>query len=120
MTNVSPYFIVLVLWYPAYENFFSIIRKFITKNIKPDEPDLLHFHHLLFKYLNSKFSFSKILSSSIPAIIINFFNLIIFFIGTKFLYSTFELIVLIFVCIAVYIIFYFILLKRTKLKLINN
>ena len=48
ITNISPYFIVLVLWYPAYENFFSIIRKIRTKNIKPDKPDLLHFHHLLF------------------------------------------------------------------------
>ena len=120
VTNISPYFIALVLWYPAFENFFSIVRKIMTKNIKPDEPDLLHFHHLLFKYLNNKSSLGKNLLSSIPAIIINFFNLIIFFIGTKFLYSTFELIVLIFVCIAVYIIFYFILLKRTKLKLINN
>ena len=120
ITNISPYFIALVLWYPAFENFFSIIRKIRTKNIKPDEPDLLHFHHLLFKYLNSKFSLSKNLSSAIPAVIINFFNLIIFFIGTEFLYSTFELIILIFICVTLYTVFYFILLKRTKLKLVDN
>ena len=117
ITNISPYFIALVLWYPAYENFFSIIRKFITKNIKPDEPDLLHFHHLLFKYLNSKFSFSKILSSSIPAIIINLFNFIVFFIGTQFIYSTFKLIILILICVSAYTLFYFILLRREKLRL---
>jgi len=120
ITNISPYFIVLVLWYPAYENFFSIIRKIRTKNIKPDKPDLLHFHHLLFRYLNNKFSLSKNLSSSIPAIIINFFNLIIFLIGTQFLYSTFELIILIFICVTIYTVFYFILLRRSKLKLIDN
>ena len=119
VTNISPYFIALVLWYPAYENFFSLIRKARTKNIKPDEPDLLHFHHLLFKYINNKFSFSKNLSSSIPSIIINFFNFIIFFIGTQFIYSTFELIILIFICISVYTLFYFILLRRTKSKLVD-
>tara|TARA_B100000965_G_scaffold154533_1_gene128519 strand:+ start:605 stop:1669 length:1065 start_codon:yes stop_codon:yes gene_type:complete len=119
VTNISPYFIALVLWYPAYENFFSLIRKARTKNIKPDEPDLLHFHHLLFKYINNKFSFSKNLSSSIPSIIINFFNFIIFFIGTQFIYSTFELIILIFICVSVYTLFYFILLRRTKSKLVD-
>ena len=70
ITNISPYFIALLLWYPAYENFFSIIRKIKTNNIKPDKPDLLHLHHLLFKYLNNKFSLNKNLLSSIPAIII--------------------------------------------------
>ena len=25
--RVSPYFVALLLWYPAYENLFSIIRK---------------------------------------------------------------------------------------------
>jgi len=119
ITNISPYFIALVLWYPAYENFFSIIRKFITKNIKPDEPDLLHFHHLLFKYLNNKFSFSKNLSSSIPGIIINFFNFIVFIIGTQFIYSTFKLIILILICVSAYTLFYFILLRREKLRLAN-
>ena len=30
--NLSPYFIILLLWYPCFENLFSIIRKLNFKN----------------------------------------------------------------------------------------
>ena len=34
---ISPYFIILLLWYPCFENSFSIIRKIIyKKTLKPD------------------------------------------------------------------------------------
>ena len=107
MTNISPYFVVLILWYPAFENFFSILRKIVKPNIRPDQPDLLHLHHLLFRFLNSKFNLEKNLSSSLPSIIINLFNFIIFYIGCHFLYSTFILLILIFICIMIYILTYF-------------
>ena len=29
--NISPFFIVLLLWYPCFENLFSILRKFSLK-----------------------------------------------------------------------------------------
>ena len=48
--NISPYFIALILWYPAFENFFSIIRKKISK-ISTIDPDTNHLHHLIFKFL---------------------------------------------------------------------
>ena len=32
-TFISPYFIILLLWYPCFENLFSIIRKMFTKMI---------------------------------------------------------------------------------------
>ena len=47
---VSPYFIACMLWYPAYENLFSIIRKH-NLNKSPINPDAKHFHQLLFFYL---------------------------------------------------------------------
>ena len=31
--NISPYYIILLLWYPAFENLFSIIRKSFYKKI---------------------------------------------------------------------------------------
>ena len=34
--NVSPYYIVLFLWYPAFENLFSILRRIYSKNLRPD------------------------------------------------------------------------------------
>ena len=117
--NISPYFVVLVLWYPAFENLFSILRRIRSSNLRLDQPDLLHFHHLLFKFLNKKFTLSKNLSSSLPSIIINLFNVIIFYIGSFFLYSTFILVILIFICVIIYTSLYFILLRRSKLKTIN-
>ena len=50
---ISPVFILLLLWYPALENLFSIIRKYFN-NKNPSQPDNLHLHHLLFCYLNQK------------------------------------------------------------------
>ena len=40
---ISPYYIAVLLWYPAFENFFSIIRKIIQKK-SPMSPDNHHFH----------------------------------------------------------------------------
>jgi len=119
ITYISPYFIVLVLWYPAFENFFSILRKTRSTNTKADQPDLLHFHHLLFKFLNNKLILSKNISSCLPSIIINLFNGVIFYIGSYFLYSSIKLIVLIMICVTVYVSLYFLLLRTVKLE-INN
>ena len=49
--QISPYFVACLLWYPAYENLFSIFRKTILKKsiIKPDNR---HLHHLIFFPMN--------------------------------------------------------------------
>ena len=44
---ISPIFVVLLLWYPAFENLFSIIRRLIYKT-HLTRPDNFHFHQLLF------------------------------------------------------------------------
>ena len=41
--QISPFFIVLLLWYPCYETLFSIIRKNILKK-SPMAPDSNHLH----------------------------------------------------------------------------
>jgi len=48
--RISPYFIILLLWYPCFENLFSIIRKIIKKKsaLKPDNE---HLHQFIFLYL---------------------------------------------------------------------
>ena len=46
---VSPYYLVCLLWYPAYENLFSIIRKFITKK-SPSKADNHHLHHYIYAH----------------------------------------------------------------------
>ena len=45
--EISPFFIVLLLWYPCFENLFSIIRKFTLKR-SPVNADNNHLHQLIF------------------------------------------------------------------------
>ena len=51
--QISPYYIANLLWYPAFENLFSIFRRTIykKKNYKADND---HLHQLIFKYFKKK------------------------------------------------------------------
>jgi len=56
--EISPYYIALLLWYPCFENLFSIIRKKILKK-SPINADNNHLHQLIFFYLKKKSSQKK-------------------------------------------------------------
>lgn len=101
----SPFFVVLLLWYPCFENLFSIIRKFKIKK-SPIVADSKHLHQLLFYFFKKKFKTSNIMSNNCSSLIINFYNAIIFFIGSLNFYSTQFLIFLIVINITVYTLFY--------------
>ena len=45
----SPYFMANLLWYPAFEILFSLIRKIFSK-LSPMDPDTFHLHQLLFYF----------------------------------------------------------------------
>jgi len=107
---ISPIFILLLLWYPAFENLFSIIRKILNKK-NPSTPDNLHFHHLLFLYFE-KICKKKKNINSLTGIVINLYNLLIFFVGVQFYYKTNILFILVAVNIFVYTFFYLSLLKK--------
>ena len=76
---VSPYYIAALLWYPAYENLFSIIRKKILKK-SPSSPDNEHLHQLIFLYLNKSLNIDKHFSNPLSGILICLYNLFYFFI----------------------------------------
>jgi UDP-N-acetylmuramyl pentapeptide phosphotransferase/UDP-N-acetylglucosamine-1-phosphate transferase len=107
---ISPIFILLLLWYPAFENLFSIIRKTLSK-LNASKPDNFHLHHLLFSYLKVKMNNKKIVNS-LTGTILNFYNLIIFFIGAQFYNNTNFLVILVIINISVYIFLYFYLLRK--------
>lgn len=111
---ISPIFILLLLWYPAFENLFSIIRKTLSKT-KASEPDNLHLHHLLFSYLKTKIKNKKIVNS-LTGIVINFYNFLIFCVGSQFYNKTDFLFILVFVNICVYVASYFFLKKKNFLN----
>ncbi len=110
--SISPFFIVLLLWYPAFENFFSILRKLkIQKSAL--EADFKHFHQLLFLFINKSLK-NKLLSNNISGLIINSYNIIIFLISTKFYYHTQTMIMLVIFNIIFYLLAYFKLLIALK------
>ena len=74
---VSPYYIVALLWYPAYENLFSIIRKKISKKT-PSTPDNEHLHQLIYLYLDKSFNIDKNFSNTLSCILICLYNLFYF------------------------------------------
>ena len=111
---ISPYFVANLLWYPAFENLFSMLRRnFSNKNNYL--PDNDHLHQLIFKYLNTKkFTNKTFLLSSIVGIIINLTLLIFFYIGYMFYNHTITQIVLILTGIFLYLITYFGLRYRLR------
>jgi len=74
---VSPYYIVALLWYPAYENLFSIIRKKISKKT-PSTPDNEHLHQFIYLYLDRSFNINKNFSNTLSGILICLYNLFYF------------------------------------------
>jgi len=109
---VSPYFIALLFWYPAFENLFSIIRKKIIK-LDPLDADNLHLHQLLFHYLKRrKNKFIKKFSNLISSLIINTFNFSIFLISLSHFSHTKTLLFLIILNVTVYLFIYFLLKKK--------
>ncbi len=109
--TLSPYYIVNLLWYPAYENLFSIVRKIKTKK-SPLKPDNLHLHQLIFLFLKSHFNFKIKFLNTFSGILINLFNLLIFLVATQnYSYTKFQVIILIF-SLVIYNTIYFSLSKK--------
>jgi UDP-N-acetylmuramyl pentapeptide phosphotransferase/UDP-N-acetylglucosamine-1-phosphate transferase len=105
--NISPLFIALLLWYPAFENLFSIIRK-LLQNRKIYNPDNLHLHHMIFSFFKKKFKNKNlIIASSLTGNVINLYNLLIFFVSLNFINSTKYLIIIIGINILIYICTYY-------------
>ena len=112
--NISPYFVVCLLWYPAFENLFSILRK---KNLSrsPLDPDTNHLHQIIFLYLKKNFNIKSIYLNTMTGMIINIYNLTCIVIATKFYSHTKTQILIITVNIIVYLFLYRKLLHK-KLK----
>ena len=110
--SISPYFIACLLWYPAYECLFSMIRKKIKKS-KMTGPDNDHLHQLLFIFFKKKMKFENWIVSSLTGVSINTYNIIIFFIALKNVSQTKTLVFIIMLNIILYNVIYF-FLKREK------
>ena len=104
-STISPFFIILLLWYPCFEILFSIIRK-INFNKSPLRPDNRHFHQVVYLFIKKLTKKNKINSNTLSANIINFYNLIIIFLGSVNINNSQYQIFLIIINIILYIFIY--------------
>ncbi len=108
---VSPYYIVALLWYPAYENLFSIIRKKTSKK-SPSIPDNEHLHQFIYLYLDRLFNINKNFSSTLSGILICLYNLFYFLFIIDEYHQTKTLVYSIIFNILIYNLLYFLLRKK--------
>ena len=110
--KISPIYIANLLWYPALENFFSIIRRKFNKKIA-SQPDNKHFHQLLYSYLLKKVnSKNKFYLNSLTGMLINFYMLGSSIIAFNFYTHTVSLVILILTNVTIYFSAYFYLYKK--------
>jgi len=108
--QISPYYIILLLWYPCFELLFSIIRKF-NLNYSPIKPDVNHFHQLIYYFIKNKFNFNNLKSNNISSILILLYNVVPIFLGSQNIYNTQLQIILIISNILFYVVIYNLLIK---------
>ena len=113
--NISPYFYISLIWYPCFENLFSILRKLIKK-FSPLNPDNNHLHQLIFFFIREKFGLSKIISNNLSSAILIFFNFLIIHICSLNPSSTIYQVKLIICSIIFYVMGYLLLNKFYKLN----
>ena len=109
--SVSPFFICFLLWYPAFENLFSIIRRIVSKK-KIEAADQFHLHQMIYNFFIRKDLVKNIYFNTLIANLINIYNLVIFSYFYKFYSSTKILILGILFNISVYIILYSLIKKK--------
>ena len=113
--NISPYFYISIIWYPCFENLFSILRK-LNKKFSPLNPDNKHLHQLVFFFVKEKINLSTILPNNLSSAILIFFNFLIIYISSLNPSSTMYQVKLILCSIIFYITGYFMLNKFYKLN----
>ena len=114
---ISPYYVVMLLWYPAFENLFSLIRRLYNKD-SVSSADKLHLHQLIYRYLKLKKIFSEKKINTISSILILVFNIPIFLIASLNYFHTTTLVLTTIVYVIIYLFLYFYLIKKIVFK--NN
>ena len=109
---ISPYFIMNLLWYPAYETLFSIIRKISVKK-SPLSPDNMHLHQLIYLFIKNKINNANY-ANSFSGLFINSYNLLIFYFAFKNYSNTKYQLVLVLLSLIIYNTLYKVLKSNLK------
>ncbi len=102
---LSPYFIANLLWYPAFEILFSVIRKLNSK-FSPMKPDTLHLHQLIFFYYTKKLKFKKNVLNTFTGLTINIYNVLIIYLSSTDIYNTKFQVSILIINILIYLLNY--------------
>ena len=113
--QLSPLLAATLLWYPAIENLFSILRR-LKKKKKISDPDKLHLHILIKQRISNMFEnkVTKIQLNSFTGLIINFLLLPNFVLSIIWFNNSINLMILIIIQILIYILLYFNFSKYIK------
>tara|TARA_B100000965_G_scaffold406800_2_gene448798 strand:- start:4944 stop:5966 length:1023 start_codon:yes stop_codon:yes gene_type:complete len=117
--NISPFFIVCLLWYPAFENLFSILRK-IRFSKSPINPDTNHLHQLIFYTLKKKYHVEKKYLNALSGVLINFYNFFSLTLAMQFYHNSQIQVLIILLNIIIYVFIYVKLLSIKIKKFKNN
>jgi UDP-N-acetylmuramyl pentapeptide phosphotransferase/UDP-N-acetylglucosamine-1-phosphate transferase len=112
---VSPFFIILLLWYPCFELLFTISRRLLKKK-SSFFPDNLHLHYLLATFFKNRFNLKKKNSDIFASLSVGIYNYFIFYYSINFISKTKNLITIILINILLYSIIY-IILKNLKMRI---
>lgn len=107
-SDLSPFFAVILLWYPAFENLFSIIRKKI-QNIETSKADQKHLHTKIYFFLTRKLNISKKITNSLTGLLLNILMIPNFCIGYFYYNNSFILLITNLTYISIYVLAYKIL-----------
>ena len=111
--HVSPYYVASILWYPAFENLFSLSRRLLKKN-KISSPDNKHLHQLIFLFIKSKNFINDKYLNTATAMIILMMNLPSFIFSSLMFTYTKGLVFVIFANIILYSLVYSFISKNLK------
>ena len=112
--EASPMVAVSLLWYPAIENLFTIIRRLFKKKLTY-LPDKLHLHSLIFRKLKLSIKFIPVnYKNTLAGLIINIFLIPNFFFTYLFYDKSFYLGSLVIIYIFIYLFSYILLSKKIQ------
>ena len=110
LSKLSPILAINILWYPAFENLFTIIRRFsFNENI--ETADKKHLHNLILNFYLSVTKGRAIISNSLSGLSLNLFNLLIIFLSFVHKANTQILILILILNIIIYTLIYLKLFK---------
>ena len=113
---VSPYFFITLIWYPCFENLFSITRKLKSK-FSPFTPDNNHLHQLFFQFcFKKKIIKNRLAANNTISIMISLCNFLIIFISSLNPYSSIYQIKLIIFSTSLYLLSFLFLKKNLSKK----